>query len=43
MVNHIWYASVVSVFSQGIISFLLVQRELKIKLKPPVEMQVAAA
>jgi putative MATE family efflux protein len=32
-VYHIWYASVVSVFSQGIISYLLVQRELKLKLQ----------
>ncbi len=42
-VNHIWYASVISVFSQGIISYLLVQRELRIKLKPPAEMQPATA
>ncbi len=32
-VNHIWYASVISVFTQGIISFLLVRRELRIKLQ----------
>jgi putative MATE family efflux protein len=32
-VNHIWYASVLSVFAQGIISFLLVRRELRIKLQ----------
>jgi Na+-driven multidrug efflux pump len=35
-VYHIWYASVISVFAQGIISYLLVQRELKLKLQPPV-------
>jgi Na+-driven multidrug efflux pump len=33
VVDHIWYASVLSVFCQGIISFLLVRRELRIKLK----------
>lgn len=32
-VNHIWYASVISVFCQGIISFMLVRRELRIKLQ----------
>lgn len=32
-VNHIWYASVIAVFSQGVISFLLVRRELRIKLQ----------
>ncbi len=42
MVYHIWYASVASVFSQGIISYLLVQRELKIKLHQPA-MQTATA
>jgi Na+-driven multidrug efflux pump len=31
-VNHIWYASVVSVFSQAVLSYWLVQRELKLKL-----------
>ncbi|MES2627273.1 MAG: MATE family efflux transporter [Pseudomonadota bacterium] len=34
-VNHIWYVSVASVFIQGILSFVLVERELKIKLKTP--------
>jgi putative MATE family efflux protein len=42
VVNHIWYASVISVFSQGIISYLLVQRELRIKLQPPA-LQAAVA
>jgi Na+-driven multidrug efflux pump len=32
-INQIWYVSVVSVFIQGILSFLLVERELKIKVK----------
>jgi Na+-driven multidrug efflux pump len=35
-VYHIWYASVISVFAQGIFSYLLVQRELKLKLHHPV-------
>lgn len=34
-VFHIWYASVISVFAQGIFSYLLVQRELKLKLHHP--------
>ena len=32
-INHIWYVSVASVFIQGILSFLLMERELKIKVK----------
>jgi putative MATE family efflux protein len=32
-VYHIWYASVISVFCQGIFSYVLVQRELKNKLR----------
>jgi putative MATE family efflux protein len=40
--SHIWYASVISVFSQAIISYLLVQRELRIKLHQPA-MQAAVA
>jgi putative MATE family efflux protein len=32
-INQIWYVSVFSVFTQGILSFLLVERELTIKLK----------
>jgi putative MATE family efflux protein len=42
-VYHIWYASVISVFSQGIISYLLVQRELKRKLQPPAAEAAVAA
>jgi Na+-driven multidrug efflux pump len=42
--SHIWYASVIAVFSQAGLSYWLVQRELRIKLKPqPVEMQVVAS
>lgn len=41
-VYHIWYASVVSVFCQGILSYLLVQRELKLKLHAPVAAAPAA-
>lgn len=32
---HIWYASVISVFCQGVVSYLLVQRELRLKLHRP--------
>jgi putative MATE family efflux protein len=32
-INQIWYVSVFSVFTQGILSFVLVERELKIKLR----------
>jgi putative MATE family efflux protein len=32
-INQIWYVSVFSVFLQGILSFVLVERELKIKTK----------
>jgi Na+-driven multidrug efflux pump len=32
-INQIWYVSVLSVFIQGILSFVLVERELKIKLR----------
>ena len=44
-VDHIWYASVLSVFCQGIVSFLLVRRELRIKLKhaPAAPTPVAAS
>ena len=42
-VYHIWYASVISVFSQGVISYLLVQRELKIKLQTPANAAPAVA
>jgi putative MATE family efflux protein len=31
-INQIWYVSVLSVFTQGILSFVLVERELKLKL-----------
>lgn len=42
--NHIWYASVLAVFSQAGLSYWLVQRELRLKLKPQVvEMQVSAS
>ena len=42
-VYHIWYASVISVFCQGIASYLLVQRELKLKLHPPAAEATAVA
>jgi len=42
-VYHIWYASVISVFSQGIISYLLVQRELRLKLHHPATAAPATA
>jgi Na+-driven multidrug efflux pump len=32
-INQIWYVSVLSVFIQGILTFVLVERELKLKLR----------
>ena len=41
-IHQIWYVSVLSVFIQGILSFVLVERELKIKLKPVTAASAAA-
>jgi hypothetical protein len=40
--RHIWYVSVVTVLIQAILSFVLVQRELRLKLPAPVTDAVAA-
>ncbi|HEY0963924.1 MAG TPA: MATE family efflux transporter [Pseudomonadales bacterium] len=42
-VYHIWYASVIAVFCQGVVSYLLVQRELKLKLHRPATAPATAA
>lgn len=40
---HIWYVSVITVLIQAILSFVLVQRELRLKLQAPMAAAAAAA